>query len=558
MAYFNTTDYTDFFTDYSLKDGDLVDENKINYPTLRLKKEINNVYNVLNILNGNDIIPWRNVENYVTGELVQNKGFDENYYRARKNSNNKRPDLFPAFWTEVLGSDLTTIGNFDDYLNTSNTKPYTPILDYNPATKKYVDDELLKYMNIGELTGDWNYFVKRGTYLALPGLTNAPSTSGKFVVIIGGNTSIYTQFATDILTQKFYFRSYNSIAWTVWHQLPSTLNDNSFTGTNSFANTNTNTAHITNGTIDTLNTTTAAISNLSVANDTVINGNLIVNGATTTLNSTELTVDDKNLVLGSISNPSDSTANGGGLIIKSLIDKSMLYDMITNTFVFSNNITTNLKGNADTASKWKTPRTLTLSGDISGSVVIDGSSNTTMSVAVADNSHTHDSSYYTKTFSDSRYLRKDTSGTLNGSLLITQNLTVNGLIYGTAQKAKYADLAEIYTCEEKLPVGTILTIPKDEKYQVKVCEKNEVPFGVVSEKPGFLLNSSEIGLPVALIGQTPVRIIGTVEKGDPITISDNGVGIKCNYNIPKHLIIGRALETSNIEEEKLVKLAVSI
>lgn len=49
----------------------------------------------------------------------------------------------------------------------------------------------------------------------------------------------------------------------------------------------------------------------------------------------------------------------------------------------------NFIGNASTASKWLTARTLTLSGDASGSVSIDGSGNMTLTVAVANDSHTH-------------------------------------------------------------------------------------------------------------------------------------------------------------------------
>ena len=53
-----------------------------------------------------------------------------------------------------------------------------------------------------------------------------------------------------------------------------------------------------------------------------------------------------------------------------------------------------VSGNATTASsaaKWTTARTITLSGDLSGSVSIDGSANVTLSGAVADNSHNHTS-----------------------------------------------------------------------------------------------------------------------------------------------------------------------
>lgn len=41
-------------------------------------------------------------------------------------------------------------------------------------------------------------------------------------------------------------------------------------------------------------------------------------------------------------------------------------------------ITANLSGNASTSVKWQTARTLTLSGDVSGSVNIDGSNNVTL------------------------------------------------------------------------------------------------------------------------------------------------------------------------------------
>lgn len=41
------------------------------------------------------------------------------------------------------------------------------------------------------------------------------------------------------------------------------------------------------------------------------------------------------------------------------------------------------------ASKWTTPRTLSLAGDITGAVTIDGSANATLNATVSDNSHSH-------------------------------------------------------------------------------------------------------------------------------------------------------------------------
>ncbi|CAM0097987.1 long tail fiber protein distal subunit [Vibrio phage K567] len=56
------------------------------------------------------------------------------------------------------------------------------------------------------------------------------------------------------------------------------------------------------------------------------------------------------------------------------------------------------------ADKWTTARTLTLTGDVSGSVSWDGSANASLSVTVANGSHTHDDRYYTETESDARFL----------------------------------------------------------------------------------------------------------------------------------------------------------
>ena len=49
----------------------------------------------------------------------------------------------------------------------------------------------------------------------------------------------------------------------------------------------------------------------------------------------------------------------------------------------------NLISTVPSASKWATARTISLSGDASGSVAIDGTSNVTLSVAVNDDSHNH-------------------------------------------------------------------------------------------------------------------------------------------------------------------------
>ena len=60
--------------------------------------------------------------------------------------------------------------------------------------------------------------------------------------------------------------------------------------------------------------------NSTFAGDAVIQGNLTVNGGTTTINATTLTVDDKNIELASTNSPSDTSANGGGITLKGTND----------------------------------------------------------------------------------------------------------------------------------------------------------------------------------------------------------------------------------------------
>lgn len=62
---------------------------------------------------------------------------------------------------------------------------------------------------------------------------------------------------------------------------------------------------------------------------------LTVQGTTTTINSTTLTVDDKNIELGSVAVPSDTTADGGGITLKGATDKTILWDNANDNWSFN-------------------------------------------------------------------------------------------------------------------------------------------------------------------------------------------------------------------------------
>ena len=57
--------------------------------------------------------------------------------------------------------------------------------------------------------------------------------------------------------------------------------------------------------------------------DVTIGGNLNINGTTTTIDTANLLVEDKNVIIGDVSSPSDSTADGGGITLKGATDKTI-------------------------------------------------------------------------------------------------------------------------------------------------------------------------------------------------------------------------------------------
>jgi len=81
-----------------------------------------------------------------------------------------------------------------------------------------------------------------------------------------------------------------------------------------------------------------ATRDLNVGRDLVVTGNLTVNGTTTTVNSTTLSVDDKNVELGSVATPTDTTADGGGITLKGATDKTFNWVNSTDSWTSSEHL----------------------------------------------------------------------------------------------------------------------------------------------------------------------------------------------------------------------------
>jgi hypothetical protein len=100
----------------------------------------------------------------------------------------------------------------------------------------------------------------------------------------------------------------------------------------------------------TFNTDVIFDNDITINRQVTIGGDLIINGTTTTINSVTLSVDDKNIELGSIASPTDVTADGGGITLKGSTDKTFNY--VNSTGLWTANIgvqATSFNGLAATA-----------------------------------------------------------------------------------------------------------------------------------------------------------------------------------------------------------------
>ena len=77
---------------------------------------------------------------------------------------------------------------------------------------------------------------------------------------------------------------------------------------------------------------------VNIATNVTIDGDLTVNGTTTTINSTTLTVDDKNIELGATATPTDQSADGGGITLFGDTNKTLTWVAATSSWTSSEHI----------------------------------------------------------------------------------------------------------------------------------------------------------------------------------------------------------------------------
>ena len=165
--------------------------------------------------------------------------------------------------------------------------------------------------------------------------------------------------------------------------------------------------------------------------DVVVGGDLTVQGTTTTLDTANLLVEDKNIIIGNVSSPSDTTADGGGITLKGATDKTISWSNANN--------------------RWDLNQGISVTGDIAVTGTVDGVDISALPTSFASTdaeANVQANWTETTTTSDAFILNKPTIPTDHGDhdglyleKIYTGNWTIFG--YGDQGGVRYHKLATI-------------------------------------------------------------------------------------------------------------------
>jgi hypothetical protein len=169
----------------------------------------------------------------------------------------------------------------------------------------------------------------------------------------------------------------------------------------------------------------AATGNTTVKNNLIVDGNLTIQGTTTTLNTATLDVEDIEIVLGNVGSPSNTTANGGGIRLEAGtdVDKTITWSSTGANWGFSENVS------LASGKTYKIANSNVISGTAAALVVGEGASTT---IAIGANGGTATILNPTVTLTNATVLNVNganpsivTSSTGTGAVFNTNATTLN-------------------------------------------------------------------------------------------------------------------------------------
>ena len=139
--------------------------------------------------------------------------------------------------------------------------------------------------------------------------------------------------------------------------------------------------------------------------------------------------------------------------------------------------------------------------------------------------------------------------------VITGQWTLQG---SSTLQATYADLAEWYTSDQEYEPGSVVIFGGSAEVTTTNISSDSRVAGVVSTNPAYIMNVECPGtrVCVALQGRVPVKVAGTIKKGDLLTTSAIP-GYACKAMTPQiGTIIGKAIEDKLDPGKGIVEVAV--
>jgi len=124
---------------------------------------------------------------------------------------------------------------------------------------------------------------------------------------------------------------------------------------------------------------------------------------------------------------------------------------------------------------------------------------------------------------------------------------------GESTSAQYADLAERFAIDNPQEPGTIVALGGAKEITKVSDELSNKVFGVISTRPAYLMNSKagdNASHPaIAVSGRVPVKVIGTIKKGDRLVSAGNGMARSASTGEANYFnCIGRSLQDKNSHE----------
>ena len=248
-----------------------------------------------------------------------------------------------------------------------------------------------------------------------------------------------------------------------------------------------------------------ALTGTTTAVNLTVSGDLTVNGTTTNINSTSLVVEDKNVILGDVETPTDTTADGGGITLKGATDKTINWVDATDAWTSSEDF------NLASGKAYEIAGTSVLSGSTLGSGVT-GSSLTSVgtitsgtwngtTIAVA-NGGTGITSFGTGI---ATFLGTPSSANLISA--ITDETGSGSLVFGTAP-----------TLTNALNINTILRGPEERLTVSATAATGTIPLDVLTSGILYYTSNASANWTLNVRGSSGATLNDSLATNDSVTV----------------------------------------